>query len=122
MGESRSVTRGIPLSGARLWRNISHIRRYLLLGTVAALSALPVSWERTMASVVIEGIDEHPVPGNLKAHFCGNTLLLPKGVVDVLRKDGVRTAEDLMSYIQAFPSGVADSLRWSISDVNNAAV
>jgi len=75
-----------------------------------------------MASVVIEGIDEHPVPGNLKAHFCGNTLLLPKGVVDVLRKDGVRTAEDLMSYIQAFPSGMADSLRWSISDVNNAAV
>ena len=73
-----------------------------------------------MTSVVIEGIDERPVRGNLKAHVRGNKLLLPKTVVAALHRDGVRTAEDLMSYIQAFPSSVADTLHWSILDVTHA--
>lgn len=73
-----------------------------------------------MNPVVIEPIDEQPVPGNLKAYLRGNKLLLPREFADALRRDGVRTAEDLMSYIQAFPSSVAHTLHWSVGDVNNA--
>jgi hypothetical protein len=73
-----------------------------------------------MASVVIEGMDERPVPGNLKAHVQDNKLLLPNIVVAALHRDGVRTAEDLMSYILAFPSSVADILHWSLVDVERA--
>jgi hypothetical protein len=73
-----------------------------------------------VTSVMIEPMDEKPVRGNLKAHLRGNKLLLPRELVDALRRDGVRTAEDLMSYIDSFPSSVARTLHWSVGDVNNA--
>jgi hypothetical protein len=73
-----------------------------------------------MASVVIEPTDEQPVPGNLKAHVRGNKLLLPRKFAFTLEREGVRTAEDLMSYILSFPSSVAETLQWSAADVNSA--
>jgi hypothetical protein len=74
-----------------------------------------------MASVVIEADDEQVIPGDLNAHVQDDKLLLPREVADALRKDGVRTAEDLLSYMTAFPSSVAYQLHWSLLDVSNAA-
>lgn len=74
-----------------------------------------------MALVVIEADDEQAVPGDLNAHVRDDKLLLPREVAEALRKDGVRTAEDLLSYITAFPSSVAYELHWSLRDVTDAA-
>jgi hypothetical protein len=73
-----------------------------------------------MASVVIEADDEQVIPGDLNAHVQDDKLLLPREVADALRKDGVRTAEDLLSYMTAFPSSVAYQLHWSLLDDSNA--
>jgi hypothetical protein len=73
-----------------------------------------------MPTVTIEGVEEKATPGNLNAHLKGNKLLLPKDLARVLREQGVRTAEDLMSYMQSFPSGVAETLHWSMQDVSRA--
>jgi hypothetical protein len=74
-----------------------------------------------MALVVIEADDEQAVPGDLNAHVQDDKLMLPREVVDAVRKDGVRTAEDLLSYMTTFPSSVAYQLHWSLGDVSNAA-
>lgn len=73
-----------------------------------------------MSTMVLQPTDEHPAPGNLRAHVCGDRLCLPKEVVAALHGEGVRTAEDLLSYIMAFPSSLAYTLHWSIGDVSNA--
>jgi hypothetical protein len=122
MGQSRSLTRIVEFAGTGLRGDIRYVRRYILLGTVAALAALGGgNSESAMSAVLIIPGDEHPVPGNLNAHLRGDKLVLPKEIADVLRKDGVRTAEDLLSYFIAFPSSVAHTLHWSLGDVSNAA-
>ncbi len=74
-----------------------------------------------MPAVTIEGTaDESAAPGDFHGRIIGDKLVLPKEVAEVLRRQGVRTAEDLMSYLQAFPSSVADALHWSVGDVGRA--
>ncbi|MBS0224431.1 MAG: hypothetical protein JSR91_27235 [Proteobacteria bacterium] len=74
-----------------------------------------------MPAVAIEGTaDESAAPGDFHARIIGGTLVLPEEVAGPLRRQGVRTAEDLVSYLQAFPSSVADALHWSVGDVRRA--
>ena len=63
----------------------------------------------------------HATPGDLSAQIEGNRHVLPIDVADALRKDGIRTAEDLLSYMMAFPSSLASALHWSLGDVGSAA-
>ena len=58
---------------------------------------------------------------DLSAHLKGNSLDLPTDVAVALRSDGIRTAEDLLSYMAAFPSSLASILHWSLRDVRSAA-
>lgn len=48
-------------------------------------------------------------------------LLLPADVAKVFAIFGVRDAVALLSYLQAFPSAVADGLHWDTADVATAA-
>ena len=75
-----------------------------------------------MPPVMIESTDEQPVRGSFQVRVSGNKLLVPRSLAEALHKDGVRTAEDLVSYVQSFPSSVADTLQWSMSDVQDAVV
>jgi hypothetical protein len=58
--------------------------------------------------------------GDLRAEVAGGNLLLPKRVVDVLAALDIRTAVDLVSYLQAFPSSIAIQLGWDLADVSHA--
>ena len=73
-----------------------------------------------MAVAIEATTDERAAPGDFHARIIGEKLVLPKEVAEALQRQGVRTAEDLMSYLQAFPSGVADALHWSVGDVGRA--
>jgi hypothetical protein len=73
-----------------------------------------------MAGLAIQATDERAVPGNLHARVSGDKLLMPREIADAFKADGLRTAEDLISYIQAFPSAVAAKLSWSSRDVQKA--
>ena len=73
-----------------------------------------------MAVAIESTADERAAPGDFHARIMGDKLVLPKEVADALQRLGVRTAEDLMSYLQAFPSSVADALHWSVGDVRSA--
>lgn len=75
-----------------------------------------------MASVPIEGIDKGAPQGALDAHLKGDKLQVPKQFADLFRSNGVRTAEDLISYLEYFPTGAADLLQWSSSEVTDAVV
>lgn len=74
-----------------------------------------------MPPVPIEAIDDQSFPGDLKAQVRDGKLLLPKAFAEGLQRDGIRTAEDLLSYIHAFPSSVAAALDWTAADVGKAA-
>ena len=58
--------------------------------------------------------------GDLNVRIVGNALLLPRGLAQNLAQQGVRTASDLLSYLQAYPSDVAARLNWSAADVAGA--
>jgi hypothetical protein len=56
-------------------------------------------------------------PGDFGAAVVGGDLMLPEDIVNVLASHGVRTAAELVSYLQTFPSAVAHELHWTVSDV-----
>ena len=70
----------------------------------------------------------HYVPHlNIKrGDFCANitnaTLSLPAELKPTLEKVGIRTGEELQSYIDAFPSFFMAELGWSLQEVENAKV
>ena len=59
-------------------------------------------------------------PGDLHATISGNTILIPKAAAQSFGQQGVRTAGDLLSYMQTYPSAVAGALNWSDKDVSAA--
>ena len=62
----------------------------------------------------------HATPGDSSAHVAGDRLDMPKDIAIALRADGIRTAEELLSYMAAFPTSLAYILHWSLSDVQRA--
>jgi hypothetical protein len=73
-----------------------------------------------MNALAIQPAHEQAAPGDLHAHIAGDKLLLPEEFARAVLKDGVRTAEDLLAYMQSFPSGVAEILNWPVRDVIRA--
>jgi hypothetical protein len=61
--------------------------------------------------------DAEVAPGDLHATISGNRILVPKAAAQAFAGQGVRTAADLLSYMQAYPSAVARALGWSGKDV-----
>jgi hypothetical protein len=59
-------------------------------------------------------------PGDFGAKVEGGQLLLPGGVVDLFAAQGVRSAAELLSWLEAFPSAVAAEMRWNPTDVGRA--
>ena len=59
-------------------------------------------------------------PGDLHATLKGGKILLPERVVTALAPLGIRTAEDLVVYLNSFPSQIAAELGWGVNDVRHA--
>jgi len=73
-----------------------------------------------MNALSIQPAREQVAPGDLHAHIAGDKLLLPEEFARAVLQDGVRTAEDLLAYMQSFPSAVAETLHWQLRDVARA--
>jgi hypothetical protein len=73
-----------------------------------------------MMPVPIKSVSAKEVRGDLRAKLDNGNLLIPERVAVVLAGWGIRTAVDLLSILQAFPSAVADELGWEPGDVAKA--
>ena len=84
MGGGGAVSRFLLLPGGRIWRNIRHLHKLLLLGALASLGT--ERCEVAMPAVAIEGTaDESAAPGDFHARIIGDKLVLPKEVAEALR-------------------------------------
>jgi hypothetical protein len=72
-----------------------------------------------MKPLQIDSCDQVATPGDFAAAIdqANCVLLLPREVAQKFVSHGIRTATDLISYLQTFPSASADDLQWSIADV-----
>ena len=73
-----------------------------------------------MMPLPVKSMIANEVRGDLRAKLDNGNLLLPKRVLAILTSWGVRTAADLLSVLQTFPSGLADELGWEAEDVDHA--
>jgi len=71
-------------------------------------------------AVMMTPADTEVGPGDLHATISGNRLYIPKAAARAFGQQGVRTASDLLSYMQTYPSAVAEALHWSSGDVSAA--
>jgi hypothetical protein len=74
-----------------------------------------------MTAFAIIPSDDVPTPGDLHARVIDGQMLLPAGIARRFQREGVRTADDLLAYMQAFPSAVAELLQWQPMEVHRAA-
>jgi hypothetical protein len=65
----------------------------------------------------IKGIPSTWSRGDFGAVVRGSDLTLPQEVAETFVKHGVRNADDLVSYVQTFPSSIARDLQWDVTDV-----
>lgn len=70
-----------------------------------------------MQPLKVKPSTERPTPGDFHAHVTDGILYLPKDLADTAQSIGVRTAEDLLSYVTSYPSSIASVLHWSLEDV-----
>lgn len=75
---------------------------------------------QTMRPLQIKPAAVRETPGDLRARLKDDNLLLPDRVAMAFAALGIRTAADLVSYLQAFPTSVADELGWEPQDVHHA--
>jgi hypothetical protein len=61
------------------------------------------------------------LPGDFHARVVGPDLILPGFIASKLKAQGIRTATQLLSLVNGFPSAVAHMLDWSIADTTSAA-
>ena len=61
-----------------------------------------------------------PRRGDLGATVEAETLKLPAEVIRSLAASQVRTAEELLSLLQAFPGALAGALGWELEDIQAA--
>lgn len=71
--------------------------------------------------LVIEASQESLAPGDLRARISGNTIYIPGAAVQEFSRHGVRTAADMLSYLESYPSAVGSAFGWSDQDVAAAA-
>lgn len=71
--------------------------------------------------LVIEASPESLAPGDLRVRISGNTIYIPSAAADEFSRHGVRTAADMLSYLEAYPSAVGSAFGWSDQDVAAAA-
>lgn len=98
---------------------IRYLRQFVCLGTVRAEGC----WRAERSKMVplrIRPTATKEVRGDLRATFDDDQLLLPERVSRLFSALGVRTAADLASYLQAFPSAIAGELGWEPEDVVHA--
>ncbi len=60
-------------------------------------------------------------PGNFASRIVDGDLLVPVALADFAREQHIFTAEELVGYVDAFPSSVAESLGWRSQAVTLAA-
>ena len=65
--------------------------------------------------------DVQAEPGDLHATLSGDTLFVPREVLQALSWQKLRSAEDLYSYLSSFPTACASLFHWSITDCIQAA-
>lgn len=70
--------------------------------------------------LIVTPTDGEVGPGDLRATISGSTILIPRAAAQSFKQQGVRTAVDLLSYMQTYPSAVASALKWSDKDVSTA--
>ena len=59
-------------------------------------------------------------PGDLGARLTGAALSVPPDVATALGRLSVGNAEELVSYLQSFPSAIASALQWTPDEVSEA--
>ena len=76
-----------------------------------------------MKPLSITGSDSGATPGDFGACVDGanSRLLLPQELSDKLAAHGIRTASELISYLQSFPTAAAKDLDWSTEDLSRGA-
>src|SRR5437899_1847573 len=63
---------------------------------------------------------KHATKSDFGAEPCGTQLLVPQDIADVLRDASVRTAEEFVSFVHAFPGAIAAALGWEVREVIRA--
>ena len=63
---------------------------------------------------------QHANKRDFGAEVFGSNLLVPQDLAVALDRLSVRTAEDFISYLHAFPGTLAALLNWSLQDVIQA--
>jgi hypothetical protein len=72
------------------------------------------------APLIVTPSDAEVSQGDLHATISGNQILIPRAAAQSFDQQGVRTAADLLSFMQTYPSAVAKALNWSDKDVSAA--
>src|SRR5689334_2752513 len=84
----------------------------------------PADTEATMPAttppIIVAPSEDHLTKGDLHARISGNTIYIPRSAAQAFSQQGVRTAVDLLSYMQTYPSAVGNALNWSSEDVATA--
>ena len=70
--------------------------------------------------MTIEPLPVPSVPGDFGAIVRDDRLALPVDVARGLAALSIKTAEELLSYLQTFPTAVARQLGWSVDDLDRA--
>lgn len=74
-----------------------------------------------MTTIAIEGrSDRHARKGDFDAAVDAGRLVVDRDVADRLRRMTIRTAEDLLAYLDSFPAAVASALDWRVEEVWSA--
>lgn len=70
--------------------------------------------------IVVAPSEDQLVKGDLHVRISGDKIYIPRAAAQAFAREGVRTAADLLSYMQTYPSAVGDALSWSTGDVTTA--
>lgn len=61
-------------------------------------------------------------PGNFNAKLIGGSLGLPADIVQKLKMIGVKTAEELITFLDNFPTSMQIAIGWSFQDLTLSRV
>lgn len=74
-----------------------------------------------MGTIAIEGrADRHGRKGDFDAAIDAGRLVVDREIADRLHRMTIRTAEDLIVYLDSFPAAVASALDWRLEEVRSA--
>lgn len=73
-----------------------------------------------MKALPIKATDRPLLPGDLNACVTADALEVPRRVADAVRGQDIRTARQLLSYGEAFPTAMSLAFGWSNAQVASA--